>query len=454
MSCYFTTVGRIFVAMALFFITAQGSAAGAENKVVLADFETAGLGDQFTAVRQIRLSRNALSAPAPDNGPTGSGLSVTTAGKAGVFSKSGAICESLLPASSVEFWIYRSPEAAKAGDDAVEVQFLEQDGKTKFWRKVDLNHSGWQKHTLPLKWFRSGDGRIAQWDRIERWGLWFRDEATLQVDNIALLIGEDEDAALLQREDLLRLAFPHAKAEDVAVQASDDFLLASSAPQLDDDKLAKHLEKVAKRVAAELPELTTSTSPAVLLVFPTRDEYTAFTPRLAAPFGAAAAPPKSQGFTLLGIATSYWDQDQGTLRPVFTHEFVHSAVAHRLGIQNSGEWLQEGLATYYQLQFHPQADLHKLVAEGISDPRFYSPLEQLTSGEAIGINRYWQAATFCDMLARQEKYRDKFPQLLRAFHKAGATDLRPHREQVLAVSWEQLTADWKKWCTEHYAAAK
>ena len=48
--------------------------------------------------------------------------------------------------------------------------------------------------------------------------------------------------------------------------------------------------------------------------------------------------------TMHGISTSYWDPRFGTFRPVFTHEFVHSLLAHGAVLSNHSEWFHEGEA--------------------------------------------------------------------------------------------------------------
>jgi hypothetical protein len=116
---------------------------------------------------------------------------------------------------------------------------------------------------------------------------------------------------------------------------------------------------------------------------------------------------------LQAIATAGWDPEKGSLRPVFLHEFVHSFFELSAGLPQEGGWVQEGLASYYQLQFHPQADLAKIVQAGLRDPKSHLPLKDLCSGKRIPTNRYWQAMTVWQFLLSTPKYREKLPHALR-----------------------------------------
>ncbi len=425
--------------------------AQAEQRETLNDFEKPGLGSQFAAVRQIQVAREPVAGEPPAKGPSGFAAHVTTDGNAGLFSKPGEIKRDLLNASDLELWIYRSPEEAKRGTDVIEIRFIEADGRASFLTKLELTHDGWRKLTVPLRWFRWGEGRVPQWDKIERWGIWFRDAAELQIDDVALMRQEDPDIALLQANDYRKIAFPGLPADESRLIDRQQILLLTDAKALDAEQLLAHLQQVKTQVERELQVPSEFPEPAALVVFETRKSYAAFTPRLAKQLHAVADEPRSDGFTIQGIATSYYDAELGTLRPVYTHEFVHTLLSRGWRLQNHGEWLQEGLAVTYQLRFHPQKDFRQIVATGIASPENHLPLEELTNGERIPMNRYWQAATFTEMLATDKKYAPKFKALIAALAQSGATALAPHREKMLGVSWETLTNDWKVFCSERYA---
>ena len=54
---------------------------------------------------------------------------------------------------------------------------------------------------------------------------------------------------------------------------------------------------------------------------------------------------------MLGIAGSFYDPSQGSVRPVYLHEACHALIARTFGLASQGGWLHEGLANYYQLQW-------------------------------------------------------------------------------------------------------
>lgn len=417
----------------------------AEAEVVF-DFEQPGLGDSFSAAGKLSASRVALpKAELPDGGgPAGFGVELKSEGGGGLFSKPGKLPADLLKTAEVELWVFRSADEAKAHPTGViEVQFLEAGRTARFFRKVELTHTGWKKFELPLRWFRWSGG-VPRWDRVDRLGLYFREPAAVRIDGIALDRSADPRGALLSPADLLPLAFAGAKAGSVQQQVSEQRAILTNCPQFDVAAFDKHLAAVDAAVLADLPFLAAPSNRPTLLVFATEAEYRQFTPRLAERLNSRAESPRSGGYTLHGLATSYWLPDADRPRPVFTHEYVHSLLSLRAGLDNSGEWLQEGLANYYQLRFHPQ-DLRAIVAAGLADANQRLPLEELASGKPVPSNRYWQAVTLIELLYT-DKYRGKLPKLFAALAAAGSTDLGPHLTPILGTDWAGLTADWRKHC--------
>jgi len=226
--------------------------------------------------------------------------------------------------------------------------------------------------------------------------------------------------------------------------------LISDCSKIDTNKLADHLQTVAESVLKQLALPKQEGLRGTLIVFDRDADYRQFVPRLGAYWNAHAAEPKSGGFTVQAIATAAYSEQHGTLRPVFTHEFIHSLLARALRVSNRGEWLHEGLANYYQLRFHPQENIAEIVRSGVEDPSNHLPLEQLCSGKPVPMNRYWQAMTVVEMLLTDDAYRASLPQLLEAFGTDGSTDLGP-RLEILGKDWASLAEDWKRFCLRHYA---
>jgi len=432
-------------------------AAAKEPEKVLFDFDSEPLGNQWAAVREIRVTRAELPEKPAGGGadqrsrPSGEGAHVETSGRAALVSRQESVPDDWRDNSALSFWLYCSPEARRATPKSdFEIRLYDEDDRVAFWRHIETTHTGWRRFDVPLKWMRWGDGKIPHWDEISRLGFWFRGPADVWIDSIALAPGDAKNAALLGPKDIYEVAFPGVSAGDVQAIQNGEFLALSDAAELDGKQLGEHLEKVVAAVRREIPLPDEFDQPATLLVFATQAEFQAFTPRLARALGALAAAPTSSGFTTHGIATSYWDPQFGTLRPVYTHEFVHALLARGLRLPNTQEWFHEGYATLVQRRFHPQENLAELINKGLDDPSLRLPLARVCDGQPIPLAAYWQAMTVIEMLLESPKYRDKAPELLAAFVEAGSTDLGPHLTELLESNWLQLTDDWIDHCREKY----
>lgn len=423
----------------------------AEDRLLF-DFDTGRLADAWSVVGVGQASLEATPAGAPDgdNSPRGQAAQLECRQTAAFFTRAGLVPADWSDFSNLVAWVYRDEAEANARSRTVlEIQLVEPDGKARFARRIDLDRFGWQKLELPLDGFRWGEGRVPQWQKIDRLGFVLRGGGRVAVDSISLREGPPR-SALLMLDEVSAIAFPDAPADGPKRFASDRVELLGDAPRLDAEILASHLAKVAAAVFEDLPFLERRAGSGRLLIFATRESYRAFPARLAKTLGAAGPVPKSQGFTLHGLATSFWDDKLGTLRPVYTHEFVHSLASNCGLLQNNGEWLQEGLASRYQLRFHPQANVGAIVKNGLTIESSRLPLDRLCQGKPIPMDRYWQAMTLVDMLVTDAKYREKFPALFEAFAAAGSTDLAPHLAPILGKTWDQLTTDWQAWCRERY----
>ena len=70
----------------------------------------------------------------------------------------------------------------------LEVQFLAEGRRARWWRKVELDRPGWREVDLPLDSFRTGGG-VPAWEEVDRLGFAFRTGATLGIDGIELRPG-------------------------------------------------------------------------------------------------------------------------------------------------------------------------------------------------------------------------------------------------------------------------
>ncbi len=380
--------------------------------------------------------------------PAGKACRISSGGSGGVAFSSEDWPTDWRTNAALSAWVFRQPTDDRP--DTIELRCVENDGRAHFWRKVELRHSGWKRVEVPLSAMRWGDQRAPRWDKVKNLVLFLRERSDLWIDSVSLSVGPDNDAAELAGERLARLAFPQSDAAAVTIVRRELVELITDCSKIDANKLADHLQNVGETVLKQLGLPKQNDLRGTLIVFDRDADYRQFVPRLGAYWNAQAAEPKSGGFTVQAIATTAYSERHGTLRPVYTHEFVHSLLARALRVSNRGEWLHEGLANYYQLRFHPQENIADIVRSGVDDSSQQLPLEELCNGKPIPMNRYWQAMTVVEMLLTDEAYRTSLTRLLEAFGSDGSTDLGP-RLKILEKDWTSLTEDWKRFCLRQYA---
>lgn len=415
--------------------------AGAEQArhVPLFDFDRSGVAGEWKrgeAAAELRWEQPPMAAPA--GGPAGKALRIDAEARAQV---SAALPQlKLAELERVQFWAF-----AESGEQVV-LRLAEEDGRAAFWRRVDLKPGEWQRVDVPLRYMRRSDGRSPQWEKVRSLALSFRGKGVLWVDEVSAAGGPGAQTEFSD-EELQSLALPAGGRKWGSAHA----LLLSNHEALDGEALHERLEQLRRRLEKDLPFAgPAGAGRPILIVFDTPEQYADFPLRLAKLLNATGAAPKSGGYTVHGIATASWLEEYGTMRPVFFHEFVHSWLDRVACMpSSSGDWLQEGLATHYQLEFQPQADLPRLIRAGLSDAARRLPLEELCSGKAVPLNRYWQAMTVAAMFLHEPAYRQRLPALWSAMLQRGSTDLGPHLEQ-LGCSWKELTRDWMQFCRRHY----
>jgi len=351
--------------------------------------------------------------------------------------------------SDLTFWAYRDPVTAKGQPLAsLDVRLWATDGAGFYRRRVDLTHAGWRRIVLPLRWFRAGDNRVPAWDHLSQIEFLSHDSVELTIDAARVTAGR-ESGPFVTPDDIRKLAFPGTPEKAIQSEVSPDLCVMTNEPALDAAKLAAHLREVAAKVTKDLdlPKPPAGRR-ATLLVFATRRQFQDFPTGLAEKLNADPVRPAADGFTTGAVAASSWDPVAGEKRPVFTHEFVHSLVELSLGVSNRGDWLQEGFATYYQLQFHPQAKFAEFVRDQFAAG--VVPLSKLCGGPPVPAGKYWQVATLCEMLLTDPKYKSKLPALLALLAKSETTDLAPHLQSAFKITWDGLERDWTVFCDARY----
>jgi len=349
-------------------------------------------------------------------------LKVSAASNGFLRVKSVAITNGLAICASLSFRVRGAP-------GAFEVQLLEDDGRAKFWWRVDLTDTNDTAVIISLRFMRRDGSRSPRWDNVRHLGIWFRNSGTFFFDDFVFR-SQAGTTAELGADELARIAFHSASVRSVK---KPEMVVLTDSPELELPKLEAHLDKFIEQARRDLPFLGAPSAPAMLLVFASKSDYEEFTPRFAKLLNSTAAPPKVNGYTIQAISTSYWEPEKGTLRPVYLHEFTHSWFERVAALPNGGGWLQEGLASHYQLLFHPQEDFAEIVRRGLADPKRRLPLRELCSGKPIPMNRYWQALTVVRMMLAVPKYREQLPALL-----AGNQP----------TDWDSLAHDWLAFCRE------
>jgi len=391
----------------------------------------------------------AAAPPAGRDGAAETALKFTTDQGRFFYTRSGCLTGDLAQAEALTFWVYRPPgEPTATNYPVIEIQFLEQDGRAKFWRRLDLRETGWSRQSVPLRFTAWSPQRSPRWANVRHLGLYFRTPATIWLEGLTLTRDTGTHATFSAKE-LADIAFPSVAPAALQVADKPDFLLITDAPPLDLSQLEDRLQKFLRTARNDLPFLGAPVTRPVLLIFQRPADYQQFTPRYAKLLNLTGAPPTSGGYTVQAIATSAWDPAQGTSRPVYVHEFAHAWLDRVAALPSgAGDWLQEGLANHYQLVFHPQANFPQLVRDGIARADMHLPLDQLCSGKRVPLNRYWQAATVFRFLLSSPKYKEHWPALFAAFQKTASTDLGPHLGPILKTDWEQFTADWLGFCRQ------
>lgn len=424
--------------------------ARAETRI-LHDFEHTSLKDGWIAQGPVSLDREP-GPPREAGGPTtdapgGKAVHVTARGKAAILSRPVTEVTPWPSVRRVGVWIHRGPAAGEE-PDVLELQLLEPGRRSRFWRKLVLDHQGWKRFEIPLAWMRWSEGRIPRWSEVDRLGFHFRDPADLWIDSVSVDIGSPTDGASLTLDDLAAVAFPGVPPGNLVRFVTPDVWILSTGEAGPVEAVGAHLVGVAAKMRADMGSLHRRDDPGILLILEDAQAMRAFVERLAGELRSHVEPPDSDGFTLQGIAMGSWGENRG-IRPSFTHEFAHSFSERRLELPNRNEWLHEAIATSYQLRFHPQENHREIVTRGLSGASRRLTLAELTDGRQLPIRRYWQALILLDMLQRSARHAAAFPQLIEAFREAGSTKLAPHLE-LLGTDFAALEAEWRAWATEHY----
>ena len=400
---------------------------------VLFDFEgNTKLSNEWTASGKIQASRSDVE--------NGKALHISADDKFAIYSKSGlARVNDFEKVETISFRVRSQTDKP----NRLDLIALEGDRKALFWTKIMVKGKDWQSVKIPLRWFRWESLRAPNWSRVKSLGFRGSKGVDVWIDDISIQdehVTEGAYATIADYESLMTNGNPEA----CRSFCDDELWLFTDAPDLDADVLLRQLKSVRETYLKQIPiDKAYLDAPPKMFVFGDRASYQQFSIRYAKKLNAVGRAPQSSGYHLQGLATSFYDADLGSVRSVYAHEFVHSMNSFYLRLDSSkSDWLQEGLATFYQLKTTPQKGVSDIIQTGLDKADFRTPLSKLTNGKSIGQNRYWQAATLVHFLMTDERVSPKWPKLLERVRLSGSVDLGKHLEAVYEISFDELEAQW------------
>ncbi len=430
---------------------ALAAMAAASRAAVWLDFESPDAVKSWSAGRGAQVAV-VDAAPAPSDaaggvGPGGRALRFTAPPSGGAYVS--AVPAGLENACSVALWVRRVGEDAPTAE--VEVQFVEPDGRSRFWRKVTLDGPGWRRVEFPLRFFRTTGARLPDWRQVRHFSLHARQAVTMDVDAVSVehVEGCGPDISLRELRDI---AFPNAPTGTVRLARDAEYAIMSDAADLDLPMVRAVIAQLTRELRRLFPFLPPPSRPPVLLVFAKAEDYRAFPPRIAERMGSTAREPTSDGYTIVGVATSSFDPQKGSLRPVFFHEFVHAWLSQAGGLACEGHWLHEAVANYMQLKLFPQPGFDELVRQSL-DAGAARPLRELCSEQPVRVSNYWQLVTIFRMLVSKPPYSERLPKLFEAARAHSSFDLGLYLAEAFGVDWDRFAADWAAYCDEVFPKA-
>ncbi len=431
--------------------TALTVVAAVSRADVWLEFESPGAAAAWTVGRGAQVTL-VDAAPAPSEvaggaGPAGRALRFAAPGGGGAYLS--AVPDGLASAGSVALWVRRVGADAPAAE--VEVHFVEPDGRSRFWRKITLEGSDWRRVEFPLRFFRTTGARVPDWREVRHFGLHARQAVTMDVDAVSIERIEGYGPEISLRE-LRDIAFPSAPTGTVRLVRDAEYAILTDAAGLDLLMVRAVMAQLTRQLRRLFPFLPPPSRPPVLLVFAKADDYRSFPPRIAERMGSTAREPTSDGYTIVGVATSWWDAQKGSLRPVFFHEFVHAWLSQAGGLACEGHWLHEAVANFMQLSLFPQPGFDELVRRSL-DAGAARPLRELCSERPVRVSDYWQLVTVFRMLVSKPPYSERLPKLFEAARAHSSFDLGLYLAEAFGVDWDQFVADWTAYCDEAFPNA-
>ena len=202
---------------------------------------------------------------------------------------------------------------------------------------------------------------------------------------------------------------------------------------------------------AAFPRLPEPERTVPLVIFSDEAGYRAFWDDLATRTGSHARPlSEDEGYTWLGVATAWYSDAYGPVRPVYVHEASHALLERSLGLNAQRSWLFEGLGNVSQLAVSGQ-DIESVYRQGLTRSGVKMPVFEMVSGGAIPTNRYWQATMLTEFLLADASRTRALSDALLEMRAMGSADLRPHLDRQFGMDVPSFSAAFWSWAWARYA---
>ena len=341
----------------------------------------------------------------------------------------------------------RAEDASPEAPVEVELAFYDAAHGNRFWRPLSFEDSDWHELDVDLGYLRYDRGTVPRWENVTSWGLVFRTPGTLALRELAVWQDGPSVSPYLSDQDL-RMSF--ASPSQVRVGDRGPFVVLTDEPRLDLDEVLDALVAMETRMRRRFPDLPTPDRAVPLLVFANEASYRGFWSRMAARTGSRARPlPEDEGYTWMGIATAWYNEEYGPVRPTYVHEASHALLERSLGLAAQRSWLFEGLGVFDQLYVSRQ-DLSSVYRQGLRRSDLKMPMDELLSGDPIPTSRYWQATLFMEWILVEPERTMALGAALHDMRMRGSADLRWLTGRHFGLDLPTLEASFWAWAAETY----